>query len=371
MKKIGSGLLIILILIFGYIAYNYISYRTKNAVSDAAFIKTDTLLDLGFKVSGKVVKLVKEEGDEVKKGELLAKIDDKDFKIALKKIQKEIESLNLKIEALKKKWQRTKNELDIDKKVAQNRIASMKQKVLALNFKISANLQNLNKLSLDEKRFKKLLKENLISKNEYEKIKTQKEFLKNLIEAQKKELLSTDFELKNLKERLNLSYVKRRVLKELDLEIKSLVKRKEALQKSEEDIKNKIIYCNLYSPIEGVVAKKFVNISKVVDKGYPIYSVVDTKDLHIEVLLSEKKLKGVKVGNKVKIKIEAYPDRRYYGEVEKILPASAATFSLVPRDIASGEFTKLDQRFTVRIKLLNPDSFLRVGMGATVAIQRQ
>ena len=58
------------------------------------------------------------------------------------------------------------------------------------------------------------------------------------------------------------------------------------------------------------------------------------------------------------------------GIVEAILPASLATFSLVPRDIASGEFTKLDQRFNVRIKLLNIDNDLKVGMGATVAIKR-
>ena len=370
MKKIGSVLLIILILIFSYIAYDFITYRTKNAVSDAAFVKTDKLLTLGFKVSGKIIKLYKEEGDGVKKGEILAKLDDEDFKVALKRVQKEIESLNLKIKALKEKRHRIKNELDIDKNIAQNRIDSLKEKIDALNFKISANLQNLKKLSLDEKRFKKLLKENLISKNEYENIKTKKESLKDLIEAQKKELLAADFELKNLKERLNLSYIKRKILKELDLEIKSLAKRKEALQKNEEDIKNKITYCNLYSPIDGVVAKKFVNISKVVDKGYPIYSVVDPKNLHIEVLLSEKKLKGVEVGNSVKIKVDAYPNIDFKGKVLKILPASAATFSLVPRDIASGEFTKLDQRFIVKISIENKTDKLRVGMGASVAINR-
>jgi len=56
--------------------------------------------------------------------------------------------------------------------------------------------------------------------------------------------------------------------------------------------------------------------------------------------------------------------------VQSILPTSASTFSLVPRDISSGEFTKLDQRFVVRIKL-NEKQGLKIGMSLTVAIKRQ
>ena len=73
-----------------------------------------------------------------------------------------------------------------------------------------------------------------------------------------------------------------------------------------------------------------------------MYSVVDPNNLHVEVLLSEKKLKGIKVGNNASIKIDALQNREFKGKVQSILPTSASTFSLIPRDIASGEFTKLD-----------------------------
>jgi len=68
--------------------------------------------------------------------------------------------------------------------------------------------------------------------------------------------------------------------------------------------------------------------------------------------------------------VDAFEGRTYHGKVESILPASAATFSLVPRDIASGEFTKLAQRFIVRVSIDNPTKDLRVGMGASVAIKK-
>ena len=370
MKKFGSILLTILILIFSYIAYEFISYRVKNAVSDAAFVRSDSLLTLSFKVGGKIKELLKKEGESVKKGELIALLDDKDYKVALKRIEKEIEALKLKKEELKTKKERIKKELDINENMSRNSILAFKKKINSLSHKVKSNKERLKKISLDEKRFKSLLKKKLISKDEYERVLTEKNSLLELIKSGEIEIKSLKKDLLNVKDKLKLAKIKKGLLNEIELNLKSIQKKIESLNYQKKDIENKISYCLLYSPIDGAVAKKFVNISKVVEKGYPIYSVVNPKDLHVEVLLSEKKLKGVKVGNSVKIKVDAYPNRKFSGKVLKIFPASAATFSLVPRDIASGEFTKLDQRFIVKISIDNPIDELRVGMGATVAIKR-
>ena len=370
MKKIGSIVLILLIIIFSYIAFNYINYRTKNAVSDAAFIKTDSLLTLSFKVGGKIRNIFKNEGDKIKKGELLALLDDKDFNLSLQKVQKDIDSLKAKKDALKLQRERSKKELEINIALAKDNQKYLQKKIESFKDKISSNEAKLNKLKRDEKRYKNLLQKNLISKESYENIKTTLNSLKDMIDAQKKELKSLYIKLDSSKKEIKLSQIKKDLLLELDKNIDSLKEKIEALKKTKQELLNKISYCRLYSPIDGVVAKKFVNEKSVVKKGYPILSVVNPKDLHIEVLLSEKKIEGVKPKNSVKIKVDAFPNRTYKGEVEKILPASAATFSLVPRDIASGEFTKLDQRFIVRIKILNPTKDLRVGMGATVAISK-
>ena len=107
----------------------------------------------------------------------------------------------------------------------------------------------------------------------------------------------------------------------------------------------------------------------MIAKGAPVYALSDPKALYCEVLLSEKKLHGVRPGNRVKVTVDALKGKNFEGEVGSIAPTSASTFSLVPRDIASGEFTKLDQRFVVRIRLKEIDG-LRAGMGATVAISR-
>ena len=106
--------------------------------------------------------------------------------------------------------------------------------------------------------------------------------------------------------------------------------------------------------------------------GRPVLALVNPKDLYIVALLEENKLEGVEPGSKVLIHIDAYTDQQWQGEVEQVLPASEATFALAPRDISAGEFTKVAQRISVRIRITSgPLEKLRVGLGGDVEIRRQ
>jgi membrane fusion protein (multidrug efflux system) len=194
--------------------------------------------------------------------------------------------------------------------------------------------------------------------------------LQDEIDALKKGVEAKRASLQKAKEAYEISVLNMKRIEELEKNIESLEEKKEALKKGILEIENKISYSVLYAPFDGIIAKKFIARDRVVKKGSPVYALVDPKSLYCEVLLSEKKLHGVKVGNRVKITVDALKDKETEGVVESIAPTSASTFSLVPRDIASGEFTKLDQRFKVRIALKDKSS-LRVGMSAEVAIERK
>ncbi len=371
MKSIAKILLILLILVFAFLGFDYVMYRTHNAVSDAAFVRTDSLVWLSFKVSGKIDELTKLEGDSVKVGELLAKIDTKDFLVAKEKVSHQIEALDRKIQAQQIKSQKIAKDIALKK----NEIAIKKEKlhlaIKAANYEIEAMRVQALQQRRDLKRLQNLYRKNLIQKEKFELASTKLATLQNSIAAKETQLQILQKDLDDVAVQERLLENSKNEVKLLAKMIASMQQEKQALQKSLQEIENKIAYSYLKAPFDGVVAKRFVNRYRVVDKGAPIYALVNPKDLHIEVLLSERKLKGVEVGNSVKITIDAFKDREYTGEVRKILPASAATFSLVPRDIASGEFTKLDQRFIVRISIDNPTPDLRVGMGASVAIERR
>ncbi len=369
MKKIGLIIIILMIVFFGYKGYEYLSFRRANAVSDAGFVKSDSLSVLNFKVDGKVDTLLYKEGDSVKKGDLLATIDAKDFIVATKKVENSIISLQNRIDSLKIKQKKVAKDIDISNIIAQNDIGAYKSKIISLKLSIKSNQTKLRQLQKDTYRLKKLSSKKLIAKDKYEKSATALKSLREKLLAQEEELNAAKFQLQNIKEKLNLTKNSKLNLKEIDKNIQALIFQKKALLETLKELKLKISYCKLFAPFDGVIAKKFINDKRVVASGYPIYALVDPKDLHAEVLLSEKKLHGIKVGNSVEIDADAIKDKKFKGVVESILPASASTFSLVPRDIASGEFTKLDQRFVVRIKLKEIKG-LRVGMSLNIAIKR-
>ena len=371
MKKVGAVLMVLTLILFSYALYDYVDYRIKNAVSDAAFVRSDTLSTLSFKVDGKILRMAKQEGDRVEKGEAIAMIDDSDFKIKKDELLKKYDSLKKEIEALRSKKERIRSELEIQKQLRSSKKTALSKRVEALRFKIESAQVRFAKLNKDYERFARLFEKELISKGELESIQSKKSALEKEIDSMKQEKKALLKELEAARDMVKIAEVKLRIVRELEKLIKAKRASLEALSKSIESIQRKIEYCILRSPLNGRIAKRFVSAGAVVESGYPIYAVVDPKALHIEVLLSEKKLKGVEKGNRVKIKIDAFEDREYYGKVESILPASASTFSLVPRDIASGEFTKLDQRFVVRISIDDPTPDLRVGMGAEVAIERR
>ncbi|WP_457605550.1 HlyD family secretion protein [Nitratifractor sp.] len=369
-KKIGSILLVLLVIALIVGGYRYISYRTKNAVSDAAFIKSDRLSFLSFKVGGKVIRMKKEENDPVRKGELLARIDPTDLELKKAKLQHDIKAGQETIAMLRLKRKRLAKTLEYREEMAQSDVDGVSRRVESLAFRIDSARARLAKLQKDTERYRKMLGQQLIAEADYEAIQTERDALQDQISGMSKELDALIESKKKAHDAAEIARVSMGQVRELDKEIAAREQQLKGMHKGLAELKRQISYTRLYAPFDGVVAKKFFDAPKVLSKGAPVYAVTDPKRLYCAVLLSEKKLKGVRPGNHVTITVDALKGREYKGSVESIAPTSASTFSLVPRDIASGEFTKLDQRFVVRIKLDSIEG-LRAGMGAIVAIRRR
>jgi len=365
MKKIILALIVLITIGFAVFMYE----KNKYVSSEAVFVATDSLTNIAFKIDGKIENMTKLEGQKIKKNELLAKLETKTLNTKLKEIEYKIKSQNHNIISLSINKEKSKKELDIKQNIAKNNLLEMDNKLKALSFQIKANKAKLDKLKFDNDKFYKLYKAKKVSYDKYQKVNTEYKYLKNMIDSQKENYKALRIKENNLDKNLKLILNSYKELNILDEKIKTLYNQIESLKEIKKSILIKLEDSELKAPFSGVIAKKFVNKDMVVESGTFIYSIVDPKDIYIKVLLSEKKLSGVKIGNKAIIKLDAL-DNEIEGKVEKIMPVSASTFSLVPRDIASGEFTKLDQRFIVKIKIpYNPN--IRIGMSGEVKIYKE
>jgi membrane fusion protein (multidrug efflux system) len=129
-------------------------------------------------------------------------------------------------------------------------------------------------------------------------------------------------------------------------------------------------YTRITAPASGVVSKKSVEVGQLVQAGQPLMSIVPLDDVWLTANLKETQIENVKPGDPVDFTVDAYSGIDFKGHVESLSPATGARFSLLPPDNATGNFTKVVQRVPVRIR---PDAVdaahpLRPGMSVTVTI---
>lgn len=116
-------------------------------------------------------------------------------------------------------------------------------------------------------------------------------------------------------------------------------------------------YCYIIATCDGTVGTKDIHVGQLVNPGQTLASIVDKNERWIEANYKESQLPHIKVCNKVEITADAVPDVEYTGTVERISDATGSAFSLIPIDNATGNFVKVEQRVTVRIKLdINSDA---------------
>ncbi|ADO44439.1 secretion protein HlyD family protein [Hydrogenobacter thermophilus TK-6] len=371
-RKVGLTIVISLMMVFSVIAFRWIKHRMEYAVTDAVFVKADQLSNVGFqKVSGRVIKLYKDLGDEVKKSEVIAEIDPTDYQLNLQNIRAKIESLEAQKEQLLTQLTRVSQELSVNYSMSDISAKEVKKREQALEKQLSQVQAQLELAQKDRERYKNLLERGVIPRRTFEEADTRYKVLKDQEESLLKSLEELRLSYKKSLENVSLSRIAFLKQKELKAQVEALEKEIESLKKQEELAQNYLSNTKLTAPFDGVVAKRYVSVGDVVSPGSPVYAIVKPDSMYVEVLLEESKLRGVQKGCKAYVRLDAYPNKVFEGVVEEISPASAATFALVPRDISAGEFTKVVQRIPVKIRIIKGDaSLLRVGMGGEVEIKR-
>lgn len=116
-------------------------------------------------------------------------------------------------------------------------------------------------------------------------------------------------------------------------------------------IKTELQNTQIYSPMDGVVAKRWVLTGDVVSPGQPIFTIYDLKNIWVTADLEETKLAPVHLGDTVDISVDTYPDQEFTGQVYQIGSNTASQFSLIPPSNASGNFTKVTQRVPIKISI--------------------
>ena len=158
------------------------------------------------------------------------------------------------------------------------------------------------------------------------------------------------------------------VLKAQKLEaIRSRAELATALDRAKRDLE----FTKIRAPFDGVVGNRGVEAGQYVQAGTRVMALVPLDTVRVEANLKETQLAAVKPGQPVEVRVDAFGGLVVTGTVESLSPASGSLFSLLPPENATGNFTKIVQRLTVRVALpanIIRQSILRPGMSVVVGI---
>jgi membrane fusion protein (multidrug efflux system) len=127
----------------------------------------------------------------------------------------------------------------------------------------------------------------------------------------------------------------------------------------------------VWAPIDGVVANRQTRVGAYVAAGTQMMSIVPIQDLWIDANYRETQITYMKPGDPARITVDEHPQTPLCGYIESIAPASGTEFALIPPDNATGNFTKIVRRFTVRLRFNAREtdaSLARPGMSVETAV---
>jgi multidrug resistance efflux pump len=125
----------------------------------------------------------------------------------------------------------------------------------------------------------------------------------------------------------------------------------------------------LRAPISGQVIKSNAVVGEMASPGMVLAVIADTDHLYVSSNIKEGSVMRVRIGQAVDVKVDAFPGRVFPGRIQNVGRATASTFSLLPAQNSSGNYTKVVQVIPVKIRLLDTSGAqLMVGMNASVRI---
>jgi membrane fusion protein (multidrug efflux system) len=154
---------------------------------------------------------------------------------------------------------------------------------------------------------------------------------------------------------------------------KSLLSQVKAAESAVAQAKLNLEYTKIVAPADGRVAKKSFEVGTLANMGTPLMGFVYDDERWVVANMKETDMAHIVPGRPAYVDVDAIPGRSFEGSVESISPSTGATFSMLPPDNATGNFTKVVQRVPVRIKLKNLSEQdidrLQAGLSVEVSIK--
>lgn len=328
-----AGIVAAGLLVWGIITLVHLySYEETDDAQVEAYINPITA-----RVSGFIKEIRYDENQDVKKGDTLLVIDNREYQIQQEEAGAGLQNAREQVSVLE-------SNVETAAKIAEVNKAQ-----------IAATKAKLVKAQQEFDRFTKLYEAESATKQQLENVQSALDVAWSDYQASLNNYLASLSKVNDSRSQISpvLSEIKRREL---------------VLQRNKLDVS----YTVVTAPYDGKMGKRTIQPGQQIQLGQTLAYIVDKETgLWVVANFKETQLHNMHIGGGVEITTDAYPDRKIKGEILSLSPATGSRFSLLPPDNSTGNFVKIAQRIPVKIKIDNKAAdFLSAGMNASVTVPK-
>ena len=301
--------------------------------TDDAYVKADNTT-VAPKVSGYLHEVLVGDNERVTAGQVLARIDDRDFKVALDQAKADVAAAEAAISS-------KRAQLDVQQAI-----------IDAAKATLDVDTANATFATQENKRYTDLAATGYGSVQNAQGAQSRNASALAAIQRDKANLASALKQVELLKAEIT--------------QATASAARAEALQHQAE---LNLSYTTIIAPIDGTVGNRTLRAGQYVQAGTQLMSLVPASGAYVIANFKETQLTNVQAGQSVDIDVDMFPGKPVHGHVDSLAPASGQEFALLPPDNATGNFTKVVQRIPVKILLDLSNVELRPGMSVIPTIQ--
>ncbi len=385
-KKKLIIIVVVSVLVLGALFFYWRSTFTED--TDDAQVDGN-LYQVSARVAGQVVHVDVEEEQFVHAGDPIAEIDPKDYEVALEQAQANLASaeaqyiqatVNVPITNVNVKTTLSNSGSDVLS--TQASVAQAEAQAQAAKARVDAAKATALKSQLDVDRYTPLVAKDVISKQQYDAAVAQATADQAALDEAQRNAKAQQDMVHQAEQRLAMSIAQDEQSKKNGPEQVKVQQAaadaaaaavKQAQAKVDQAQLN-LSYTKVTAPITGIVSKKSVSVGENLSIGQSLMTVVPLEDLWVTANFKETQLKEMKVGQDVKIEVDALGGRKFTGKVAQIGGATGSSLSLFPPENATGNYVKVVQRIPVRINFTNLDKengdhALRIGMSTEPVVR--
>ena len=333
--KITVAVLLAAVLAGSAYSFSYGEGHGARQSTDDAYVTADFTL-VAPKVAGNVLEVLVEDHQAVKKGQLLARIDDRDYVVAVDMAKADLAQAEADLARLRAT------------------VAQQGSAIERAGAAVAADEATLKFARANEARYRDLSSDGSATLQDRQQAESQAQAAAAQHKADTAALMGARQQTAILRAQVEQGEAQ-------------VARSKAALEAAELHLS----YTRIIAPIDGVVGQRSVRVGAYAQVGAAMLAIVPLQSAYVEANFRETQLARMRVGQRVDIAVDMLPGTTLHGHVASLAPASSVSFSPIAPDNATGNFTKVVQRLPVKI-VIDPGQDaarrLKVGMSVTPTV---